>query len=65
MLERYYYWCHSIGLQMYTIPTLILMAVTIIILLCHIRSQNQREQKFEAELQDMVQKITREASRQI
>lgn len=58
MLVAYYNWCHSIGLHLYTIPTLILLVIMLIIGLVHWRNQDKREKDFEDELQDKIDEIT-------
>ncbi|MCH4207668.1 MAG: hypothetical protein LKF50_05105 [Solobacterium sp.] len=57
MLTSYYNWCHSIGIHMYTIPTIIVLVIMLIIGLVHWRNQNKREDDFNDELQDKLDEI--------
>ena len=57
MLVSYYNWCHSIGLHIYTIPTIIVLIIMLIVGLVHWRNQNKREDDFNDELQDKLDEI--------
>ena len=57
MLTSYYNWCHSIGIHMYTIPTIIVLVIMLMIGLVHWRNQNKREDDFNDELQDKLDEI--------
>ena len=50
MIEAYYNWTHSIGLHLYTIPTIIAGAAMAISCGLHTHKQNQRERDFNKEL---------------
>ena len=50
MIQSYYNWVHSLGIHLYTIPSLILLAAAAITGLVHSRNANRREEKFLEEL---------------
>ena len=60
MIVSYFNWCHSLGMHLYTLPTIITGAGMAVMGLVHWRNQRKRDKDFEEKLEDKLKELNGE-----